>query len=122
MPSPRSAEPASRRSRARGAHVSTKQLARAVSEGRLITCRTSVGDVTGYLCGMDDYHFVVITPAGRQVMVHKAQAPIVVLHSESTYSEEQNIVSLETIVGPFRQYVEKTYLGRATSIPRAEEL
>lgn len=122
MPSPRSAEPASRRSRARGAHVSTKQLARAVSAGRLITCRTMVGEVTGYLCGMDDYHLVLVTPDLRQVMVHKAQSPIIVLHSESTYSEEQNIVALETIVGPFRQYVEKTYLGRATSIPRTEEL
>lgn len=92
-----------------GASVSSKQLAYTVKEGRMVTFQTVVGNVEGYLCGMDDYHWVVVTPELRQYLVHKVAAGLIHLHKRSTYAKEPLIESLEVLVAPFREAMARQF-------------
>lgn len=92
--------------------MSTKQLARTVIDGRLLTFTPLVGEqITGYLCGMDDFHWMVITPSGSTHLVHKASAPVIDF-GLCRYPEEPNLRLLEKVVGPFRRFVEAEFFGR----------
>ena len=103
-----STKPPGRRSR--GSSVSSKQLAYGTLKGHMAEFTTPVGVVQGYLCGMDDFHWLVVTPEVDIILVHKAQATLVNTHFkplgiESPYASEPRYEELEQIVGPFRRYV-----------------
>lgn len=92
--------------------MSSKQLARTVLDGRQITFRVSGEQITGYLCGMDDFHWMVVTPLGNKHLVHKGSASVIDLADYSSYEREPNHALLEEVVGPFRRYVEAKFFGR----------
>lgn len=93
--------------------MSSKQLARTVLDGKKVTFRFTSGEmVEGYLCGMDDFHWMVVTSEGRKHLVHKGSASIIDLADDPSYADEENHSSLEQVVGPFRRFVEGAYFGR----------
>lgn len=59
--------------------MSTKQMAYAARDGKRLTLNTSVGSVTGYLVGMDDYHWLIaeVTETSEVCvsLVHKGLTP-----------------------------------------------
>lgn len=81
--------------------MSTKQLARTVLDGRKVTFNLGFEVVTGYLCGMDDFHWAVITPHAQVHLVHKS-APLASIESQASYANEPTRAALEKVVGPFR--------------------
>lgn len=80
--------------------MSTKQLRQSVRHGRKITVTSAGTTITGYLCGMDDFHLMVIEPDGRKHLVHKV-GTIISLADESTYDSEPNKDALDRVIGPF---------------------
>lgn len=103
-------------------HLSTKQLARTVMDGRRVTFRVGTDEAfTGYLCGMDDFHWMIVTPMAEKYLIHKASTPAVQISDESTYSSEICHRQLEEVVGPFRRWVEDEIFGRRASASASEE-
>lgn len=92
-------------SRRDGDSVSRKQLQRTVLDGRKVTMHIPSGAVHGYVCGMDAYHWMVVTPEGEKNLVHKSAAALVTLHDERTYEDEPQFSLLEQVVAPFRGYL-----------------
>jgi hypothetical protein len=101
-----------------GNAMSTKQVARTVLDGKLITFRPFPAEPTftvcGYVYGMDDYHWAVVESGGQTHLVHKA-APVVTMADESTFEQESSHESLEKLVGPFRSWVERELFSRGAS-------
>lgn len=95
--------------------MSRKQIARTVLNGQQVTFLTamSVEIATGYVYGMDDYHWAVVSPTGDTTLVHKAGTHVRV-HSEHTYEDESTEARehLDGLVLPFRQWAEQTVFGR----------
>jgi hypothetical protein len=84
-----------------GSSVSTKQLAYAVKERRQITLQPAAGQpITGWLCGLDDYHYFVVDSDGAQYLVHKT-GTVVQLHAETSTPPDQVCPVFE----PFRESV-----------------
>lgn len=98
-----------------GATTSNKQLARTVVDGRLVTFHLPGGlePITGYVCGMDDFHWMVVTGTLEKHLIHKGAAPLITLSDESTFASEHDRESLEGVVGPFRRWVEAEFFGRS---------
>lgn len=90
--------------RRHGNAMSDKQLARTVLDGRKITVVTVAREVTGYLCGMDDFTYMVISPEGRKSLVHKTGS-VIELDDDCTYADEPKHDILESVVGPFRAHL-----------------
>lgn len=100
-----------------GSSMSNKQLARTVLDGKPVTFRFAKDDqVTGYLCGMDDFHWLIIESSGEKHLIHKGSAPRITLGDSASYADEANIKILEQVIGPFRRYVEQTFFGRADAV------
>lgn len=113
-----------------GAHMSTKQIAKAALAGRKATFKylhtMPVQEVVGYFVGMDDFHFLVasVIPEGDRAsedqlistsLIHKASADIIGLASESTLDSELPAVraGIAAIGDPFWQWCARNYTGRA---------
>lgn len=93
--------------------MSSKQLARTVLDGRRLTFRLTSGtEVEGYLSGMDDFHWMVITPQGQKYLLHKGSTALIALADEATYKDEALFSEMEKIVRPFREFVSREYYGR----------
>ena len=96
-----------------GSSLSQKQLGRTVIEGRKVTfCfpapvgEEARSDVVGYICGADDFHWMVVCPPdGQKVLVHKGSAPLVLLADEPSYDDEPSKDVMEEVVGPFRTFL-----------------
>lgn len=90
-----------------GAAMSRRQLEQAVLAGRRLTIRGDGGwTVTGYLAGLDDYHYLIVSDEGgvRQTrLVHKS-APLVDVDVTPTYDLHRT-EWLESIIGPFREAI-----------------
>lgn len=84
--------------------MTRSQLARTVADGKLISFTLLDGEppVIGYLAGMDDFHWFVLTPEVEQVFVHKGSASRFSVASESTYDAEPRRDELEKIIASFR--------------------
>lgn len=96
-----------------GNRMSSKQLARTVLDGRRVTFRCDADiEIVGYLCGMDDFHWMVVTPEGRVSLIHKGRASIITFADEPSFDTEPLRADLDAIVGPFRLYVQKEFFGR----------
>lgn len=108
--------------KARGSAMSSKQLARTVVHGRKVSFQFPSGQVIeGYLCGMDDFHYMVVEPVtGQKHLIHKGGACIITLADESTYDVEPRFADLERVVAPFREYVDREYFGRQKASTASE--
>lgn len=96
----------------RGSDTSDKQIYRAVKDGRLITFHVFADlTVRGYVYGMDDYHWAVVTADTQTWMVHKS-APAVQVSAASSLEEEPNREAIEAIVSPYRNRVLSEHFGR----------
>lgn len=96
-----------------GSAMSSKQLARTVKDGKLLSFRFAglEENLTGYLCGMDDYHWMVVTASGSLHLVHKGGAIVIDIAFNRTYEFEENHSELEKVVAPFRKYVNQNFFG-----------
>lgn len=97
--------------------MSTKQLAHAAVAGRKVTfhfAAPTLEPITGYLCGMDDFHWMVVTPQGEQHLIHKSAARVD-LHTTSSYDDESLREDLDRVVLPFRDFLVRTNVVRASS-------
>lgn len=101
--------------------MSSTQLARTVVDGKLVTFHVPVLPISGYICGMDDFHWMVVTPQGKLFLVHKASASVIQISDQTTYEDESEHDSLDGIVGPFRRFVEAEFFGRACAPATALE-
>lgn len=89
--------------------LSKKQLTASAVKGRMVTFHISFTEetISGYLCGMDDFHWMVITPSGSKHLIHKANVSVVDLLESPTYANEENHEELESVVAPFRDWIDK---------------
>jgi hypothetical protein len=91
-----------------GSSVSTKQMAYTVRDGCKVTFLFEhLPSVSGYLVGMDGYHWKVITPDLDIYLIHKASACVNLgkLNQESSLKTEENKDEIERLVVPFRQFL-----------------
>ncbi len=96
-----------------GSEMSSKQLARTVVDGRLLTFHLLNGEsIKGYLCGMDDFHWMIVTTDEEKHLIHKAAAALIKIAPEPTYDEKHRSSGLEEVISPFRQLVERGVFGR----------
>lgn len=63
--------------------------------------------VTGFLCGIDNFHVKVVEPSGEVHLIHKTHAMVTVLEGETPWTEledETDRARIEAIAAPFRQW------------------
>lgn len=106
----------SQRSGKRGSTFSDKQIAKTVRDGKAIEFSLVDGvSLTGWVYGMDDFHWGVVDGGGRTHLVHKAAATRVsILDSEGAPP-----AVVTEVAGRFRDYVMKTYFGQQSQQPIA---
>jgi hypothetical protein len=98
-----------------GSQVSTKQIAWAAVNGRLVKFSTTVGDQAGYVIGQDDFHWVIATvpqssTAHQTALIHKGSAAVVTITDQLLDSEPDPIVSSITMAGSaFWSYCRSTF-------------
>lgn len=106
---------AKKRPTRQGAAMSAKQIGRAAHAGIKIAFHTGVYDISGYVVGSDDFHWLV-TSVHRQygvytALVHKS-CPVVVFTADLLENEtEDDRVAIEAIGAGFWEWCGKTYLG-----------
>lgn len=104
----------------RGAHMSTKVLARAAVDGRCLSLMIpglpgTPGTIDGYLVGMDDFHLQIAEVSASDVnvgLVHKS-VPLIILTNaflSDEHEDAQNTV--KKIGGAFWKYCAETHLGQ----------
>lgn len=96
-------------------------MARTVLDGKKITFDFGFASVTGYLCGMDDFHWMVVTSDGQQHLIHKGQTPLISLGPDKTYDAEPSKDRLEKVIGPFRSRLAETGLIPQRVVPATPE-
>lgn len=116
------------KSRQQGSSVSTKQLARTVLDGRPVFFYATIemtNRVRGYLTGMDDYHYFVVSPLEdgskqfRVMLLHKSAIAVMVLGGDATYADEPAHDILESLVAPYRAWLQTNLFGKQkTEMPR----
>ena len=97
-------------------------MARTVLDGKQVTFKwpSSGAEITGYLCGMDDFHWMVIEPSTTKHLVHKGSAPLISFAGTKTYDDEPNRKALEQVIAPFRTALVDQGLIRQT-VPATPE-
>lgn len=107
--------------------MSDRQIAYAATAGRKVTF-TSVQalhpPITGYVCGSDDYHWLVAytDETSENVttsLVHKGLAPTVTISPVSTLADEPPAIraAIEGIGRGFWLFCDKTYFGKDGQVP-----
>lgn len=97
-----------------GSEHTRKQIAYTVLNGQQITFFVGDGrEIDGYVYGMDDYHWSVVSDDGQQYGVHKSSS--FRIHKAHTFDDipEDQRKSLEALVLPFRGWVAENVLNRA---------
>lgn len=103
------------RSKTKGSDVSSKQIAWAAVNGRLVKFSTTVGDYAGYVIGQDDFHWVIATvpqsgTAHQTALIHKGSAAVVTITDSVLDSESDQIASSITMAGsPFWAFCRSQY-------------
>lgn len=96
-----------------GATVSNRQLAYTVRDGRRVTFHIpNLDPVLGYLAGMDDYHWLVVTPDLKLHLVHKgfSRVDLGTLDQKGDLESEANKDEIQKLIRPFLQYLQKRHL------------
>lgn len=88
-------------------------MAWAVREGRLVTATLPSGcEVSGYVCGWDQYHWDLIDTELRHCLVHKSN-PLVRIAATNTYDQDPQRDQMEDQgIRRFRRWVEEEFFGR----------
>lgn len=89
--------------RMRGNSASQKQIDKSVLEGRAVAFTTTVGLVTGYVVGADDYTWVVSAHDGTVSLVHKT-CPLVTLGQDTTIDLHPEA---ERLAAAYKAFIEK---------------
>lgn len=92
--------------RRRGSEASDRQIHAAVKEQRRIEVDLPSGPISGYVMGMDDYHWVIAASSGQTYLVHKS-APCLVVTSVTIAEDPDATPDLMTKVDAFRRWVLK---------------
>lgn len=101
----------------RGSSTSDKQVAYAVRNGHEIEFHHGVDGihvVRGYVFGMDDYHWAVVTESLHQWLVHKS-APLLHISPDPTLPDENKQAEIESLVAPFREWVMRTHFRQTAT-------
>lgn len=123
------AEKPDREPRRRGSNVSDRQIAGAASRGRKVTFQFLTAnpghEVSGYIVGMDDYHWMVasVVPESTRVqgdspialsLVHKSRVDLIRLHDASTINKESESAqaALVEVGQKFWRFCDSHYAGR----------
>ena len=104
-----------REDRRRGSAASDKAMFFAAKDGRLITAYMPGGDeIEGYLCGVDDYHWTLVTTDGDTVLIHKT-IPAVRISANRTFRTEHEEVAarIEQATSSFRALAANRTSGRS---------
>ena len=104
--------------------MSSKQMAYAATSGRRVSFSFLAANhqVSGYLVGMDDYHWLVacLVPGEVQTtLIHKSSADLVTISNESTLDSEHDYikVAVQEIGRGFFAFCNRTYFGKTTTAP-----
>lgn len=102
-----------------GAFMSEKQIARAVVKGQRLTFISAVGELSGYVIGMDDFHWLILCSSDTNpYLVHKSAA-FVRFGPESLSTEKSWVKeAVEEMGESFRAYCARTYLGTNDKEPQ----
>lgn len=94
-----------------------RQVGASVKNGRKVTFDIFDADsITGYVGGWDDTSWFVLepTPTGvKKRIVNKNCNPLITLHDEPTYGDEEFHEEMEQIIGPFRIRVLRDVFGHS---------
>lgn len=87
-----------------GSAVSSKQIAWAAVNHRLVRFSTLVGDRSGYVIGQDDFHWIIATvpqegSAHQTELIHKGSAAIVTITDHTLEAEPDPIEASITLAG-----------------------
>lgn len=95
-----------------GSRESSKQIARAVRDGKMIAVYLVSADhapVKGWVCGADDYHWIMVGLDGDTWLIHKT-APAVRVISGSDIADAPEGVQ-ERVEG-FRDYIMREHYSQ----------
>ncbi len=98
-----------------GAVMSSKQIGRAAHAGIKIAFHTGVYDISGYVVGADDFHWLVVSIHREYgvytALVHKT-CPVVVFTADLLENEtDGHRQAVEEIGSSFWEWCGRTYLG-----------
>lgn len=106
----------------RGSSVSDKQIARAASEGTqtVMFLGNAGGEITGYVVGMDDYHWLLASVSeGLQIvhLVHKTCPLVSFLPLGLDQEDEEDRLWVTSVGKSFWDFCRRTYLGENSVRP-----
>lgn len=97
-----------------GSSFMEKQIAFAVKEGKQVCVTQPAGDViTGWVMGMDAYHWGVVDSIGRVHLVHKSNT-LTITPTLLDQAPEYARTMVEPVVAPFRDTVMRDYFKQAS--------
>ena len=101
----------------RGSMFADKQMHQAVRDLRAVEIWTAEGGpaVTGFIYGMDDYHWGIVDYHGLPMMVHKTASLVRFLdHTLDSLAQEQQ-AKVRAVIEPFRNRVMREVFKQQTS-------
>jgi hypothetical protein len=105
-----------------GSSMSSRQMARAATDGRRISFQwvasngNYVAPLDGYLVGMDDFHWLVLTTPNQQIaLIHKTSPDITLIKKSCSLTSESEATQLavEEMGRAFFNFCDRTYLGKS---------
>jgi hypothetical protein len=100
----------------RGSSFSDRQIAQTVKDGTAVRV-TTLGDdgpesITGWVFGMDDFHWGIVDGHGNKYLVHKTAPSLQIVDYPTlgTYAEKRD--EIEALVEPFRRSVLRNHFGQ----------
>lgn len=95
--------------------MSDRQIERSVLDGKKITATLASGhEVVGYVCGKDDYHWMLVALNAESTMLVHKSAPLIHINGRSTLDEEPAVEDLKKIIDPYRKAVQRAFNGSST--------
>lgn len=97
-----------------GSHMSDKQMAHAAVNNNLLHFNFSFGVIiSGYLSGMDSFHWMIITKDGGTLLIHKSRVDFVEITDSKLANEDADIIEKVTKVAePFWKFCERVFFGK----------
>jgi hypothetical protein len=91
------------------AATSYKTMRSAAIAGKLVHFYARSGLFSGFLCGADDFHWKIVTPAGMTMLFHKANVDVAIDPDAVTIEdlEDETRAKIEPITRSFRDAMRK---------------
>jgi hypothetical protein len=96
--------------RRRGSTVSDKLIRLSVQKGRLVEVSTATQKITGYICGLDDYHYSVVPREfpSETYLVSKGSTTVRIFNDQTLENEPDELKKLiEVQVEAFRKSISR---------------